>query len=265
MFRIAPLFLICVGTLFAAPKHTVLAVFAHPDDESVVGPLLAKCADEGHNVHLAIITSGQMGNANTDIPKGDQLGAAREQEARCSCKALGIHPPLLLRFMDGGICSHEAIPKIVERVREVFDEVEPDVVITWGPDGLSGHPDHRTATNAVTQVFQERRKLRHNPRKLYYAAWPESRLKELPESLRRWRSLRWIADEFVTTEVKATQYVEQTYRSMQCHKTQWTQERIDQNRKLFQTVLAGSVFLRLALTDLPFPNSRETDIFAGLE
>ena len=77
-----------------AASGPVLAVFAHPDDESAtIATLLSRYAKEGHDVYLIVVTSGQVGDSNTDIPRGDQLGAAREKESRCSCKALGIHDP----------------------------------------------------------------------------------------------------------------------------------------------------------------------------
>ena len=70
MIRSLTVFLLsCVGILPGAPKRTVLAVFAHPDDESVVALLLAKYANEGHDVYLAVITSGQIGNATPTFPK----------------------------------------------------------------------------------------------------------------------------------------------------------------------------------------------------
>ncbi len=253
----------CVGILPGAPKRTALAVFAHPDDESVVAPLLAKYANEGHDVYLAVVTSGQIGNANTDIPKGEKLGAAREEEARCACRALGIHEPFLMQFMDGSISTRQAIPQIVERLREIFDRVKPDVVITWGPDGITGNPDHRMAHDVTTQVFQQRAKLRHPPRKLYYAAWPESLLRNLPEPLYPGAVLG-LADDFVTTAVEASEYTEPAYHSMQCHKTQWTPDRVKRNRAVMEKIFEGKVFLRLALTDLPFPKKRESDILAGL-
>ena len=79
--QLALLFCLCLLPLSAADKHTILAVFAHPDDETFIGGLLAKYAAEGHDVYLALTTSGQMGAANTNIPKGERLGAAREEEA----------------------------------------------------------------------------------------------------------------------------------------------------------------------------------------
>ena len=58
----------------AQDKQTILAVLAHPDDESAVGPVLAKYAEAGHDVYLALLTSGQAGGRGTDIPTGPELG-----------------------------------------------------------------------------------------------------------------------------------------------------------------------------------------------
>ncbi|MCB1019906.1 MAG: PIG-L family deacetylase, partial [Acidobacteria bacterium] len=127
----------------AQDRATILAVFAHPDDETTVAPALAKYAAEGHDVYLATITSGQAGNANTDIPKGPKLGEAREAESRCSAAALGIHEPFLLGFQDGATTPADTQNAIAARLTEIFEQVRPDIVITWGPDGLTGHPDHR--------------------------------------------------------------------------------------------------------------------------
>ncbi len=80
----------------AARAGTILAVFAHPDDEISVGAVLAKYAAEGHDVYLVTATSGQAGAGNTDIPAGPRLGAAREKEVRCSAGKLGIHEPILI-------------------------------------------------------------------------------------------------------------------------------------------------------------------------
>jgi LmbE family N-acetylglucosaminyl deacetylase len=58
---------------------------------------------------------------------------------------------------------------------ELVNHTKPDVIVTWGPDGLTGHPRHVLVSNVVTRVFQQQRVLEHKPRKLYYIAYPESR------------------------------------------------------------------------------------------
>ena len=80
-------------------KKTIMAVFAHPDDEAVtnVSALLARYAREGHIVYLVIATKGELGtNKHAAIPAGDSLAKVRAGEAACACTSLGIKPPILL-------------------------------------------------------------------------------------------------------------------------------------------------------------------------
>ena len=128
-------------------------MFAHPDDETSVGRVLARYAAEGHDVYLVTTTSGQAGVANTDIPAGPRLGAAREKEARCSAQKLGIHEPILLQFQDGKVYESANMQGIRDRLRDIVEELKPDVMITWGPDGATGHRDHRLVGDIATQVF----------------------------------------------------------------------------------------------------------------
>jgi len=222
-----------------------LAVFAHPDDESTVGNALAKFAAEGHDVYLVTLTSGQAGNANTDIPKGPKLGAAREAEARCAAKALGIHEPFLPGFQDGDISSHGTLNRIAETLREIFEEVRPDVVITWGPDGLTGHPDHRVASNVTTEIFQQASSLEAAPKKLYYVAWPAKLMQErAPETFAR---MLTVDERHITDRIDAADYIDPLAASIRCHETQWDQAMMEQNIALARDAFEGRVFLRLAL------------------
>ncbi|MEZ5393205.1 MAG: PIG-L family deacetylase [Bryobacterales bacterium] len=117
------------------------------------------------------ITSGQARQRQYRHPQ--RLSSVRrEAESRCSAAALGIHEPFLLGFQDGATTPAETQNAIAARLTEVFEQVRPDIVITWGPDGLTGHPDHRVASNLTTQIFQSADKLQANPRKLYYVAMP---------------------------------------------------------------------------------------------
>jgi len=237
----------------AQDKRTILAVLAHPDDESSVGPALAKYAAEGHEVHLALLTSGQAGSGNTDIPHGPELGLAREAEARCSARALGVHEPLLLGFQDGATTLQRTQDEIARRLVEVFDKVQPDVVITWGPDGLTGHPDHRVASNLATQVFQNPTG-RANPSKLYYVAWPA----KLAQN-----GMHAVSEHYITTTIDAGAHADRAAAAIRCHKTQWSPDRMDQMIGMGAKVLEWKVRLRLVLSDSSKP-ADEDDILAGL-
>src|SRR3954451_11335712 len=86
----------------AQSRRPILAVFAHPDDERVVGPLLARLAREGRETHLVIATDGSQGVTDfARIPAGAELAAARAKEARCAAERLGVRRLHLLGLPDG--------------------------------------------------------------------------------------------------------------------------------------------------------------------
>lgn len=246
----------------AEVKGSILAVLAHPDDETSVGPLLAKYAAAGHDVYLVSITSGQKGTASNPTLSGDELGAAREEELRCAAKCLGIHPPVLLGYQDRGISDPAIMDEITGRLRDIVEDKRPDVIITWGPDGITGHPDHRAASNLATEVFQQRPKLRHKPHKLYHVGLPESRMAHAPQGI---RPLRTVSDEFITTVIEAGSFLDAATAAIRCHKTQWNAARVKELDEMNRKMLEGRIYLRLAISDVPRASGvRETDIFENL-
>jgi LmbE family N-acetylglucosaminyl deacetylase len=223
-------------------------------------------AAEGHDVYLVSITSGQKGfRPHFNMPMGDALGAVREEELRASARALGIHEPYLLGFEDQGISTHAVAEEVAARLREIIEVTRPDVVLTWGPDGITGHPDHRMASNITTVVFQQQSRLEHKPRKLYYVVFPESRFASDPDPLNRRRLFLTVSDDFVTTEIDCRAHLEPALAAIRCHKSQWRPERMEQVHGMYARVFDGRVFLRLALSRVAPPAARETSIWEGLE
>jgi len=111
----------CAPTAVETQPKTILAVFAHPDDEAFVGPLLAHYARQGVRVHLAIVTEAGKGpSPRTGVPAGPELARLRAEEARCSCRELGIEAPSLLGFKDGelGRLNDPPAGYLAELVRE---------------------------------------------------------------------------------------------------------------------------------------------------
>ncbi len=143
-----------------AQGTSLLAVFAHPDDEIYVAPILARYAREGARVYLVIATDGARGGApHATIPLGEALAAARAQEAACATRELGIEQPILLGFGDGALGAIVSPPnadleRLASKVREAIATVKPDAILTWGPEGAYGHPDHRLVSSVVMQVVQ---------------------------------------------------------------------------------------------------------------
>jgi N-acetyl-1-D-myo-inositol-2-amino-2-deoxy-alpha-D-glucopyranoside deacetylase len=118
--------------------RSLLAVFAHPDDESLAsGGLLAWCAARGARVSLLCLSRGEAGRGGGE----GNLGDIRARELRDAADALGLSEYVLLSHPDGMLPWLET--GALERdIRTRIDEWRPDVVVTFGEDGLYWHPDH---------------------------------------------------------------------------------------------------------------------------
>src|SRR5688500_10285792 len=165
----------------AQGRRPLLAVFAHPDDERVVGPLLARLAREGRETHLVIATDGSQGVTDfARIPAGAELAAAREKEARCAAERLGVRRRHLLGLPDGGLASFAVLGRLRTALAAIIDSVRPAAIITFGPEGGTGHPDHRLVGNVATQVVQG--DARYAAVDLLYASLPTERLRTAPRA-----------------------------------------------------------------------------------
>lgn len=134
----------------------LLAVLPHPDDESyAMGGTLARCADAGIDVHVLCLTRGERGLDQLEGRSGEALAAARSDELRASCAALGISPPTILDFADGRL-ERVPPPEGVARVAAEVARTGAKVVMTLGRDAVYGHKDHHIATRWIDQVDVER-------------------------------------------------------------------------------------------------------------
>jgi LmbE family N-acetylglucosaminyl deacetylase len=251
---------------YTVPKHSLLAIFGHPDDESGVGPMLARYAAEGHDVWLVSITSGQRGfRAHFNMPIGDELGRVREEELRCSARALGIHEPFLLGYQDQGIAPSSVAEEVAGKLRDIIAQTRADVLLSWGPDGITGHIDHRMSSALASCVFQQQAALAYKPRKLYFLAFPESLFLANPDPLDRKRHFLTVSDEFVTTVIDTREYLDVGLKAMQCHKSQWRPERMAQVHQMYTRLFGAKAYLRLELTRVKRPTAIETSVFEGLD
>lgn len=142
-------------------SRTLLVVTAHPDDESFpMGGTLARYAAEGTRVVLVSATRGEAG-----IPGLSAADTARLREAELSAAArtLGVARLEFLDYVDGEL-GRANEDDVVAKLLEIFEQEKPDAIITFGPDGISGHPDHVAVHRFVTRAV-ERANL---PGRLFY-------------------------------------------------------------------------------------------------
>jgi LmbE family N-acetylglucosaminyl deacetylase len=227
----------------AAP-HTLVAVFAHPDDETIVSPALAHYARNGTRVVVVVATDGRMGvSAHAHIPAGDSLAKVRADEARCSAQQLGAQPPVLLGFPDAGLAvlspwPGEPLDKLSQRITATLNELHPDVVLTWGAEGGYGHQDHRLVGDVVTQVFQSGAAPAGT--RLFYVGFPPERTANAP----RWYGMKVYptASEYLTTHIAydATDR-DAARRALGCHRSQATDAQMTESFSALEHLWAGEV------------------------
>ena len=144
---------------------TLLGIWAHPDDEAYLAAgLTATTIDAGQRVVVATATRGEAGTGDPSRWPPERLAAEREAETRASLAAVGVSEHHWLGHRDGTLPSVPA-ELGVEQVCALIDQVRPDTIVTFGPDGMTGHCDHRTVSSWVTQAWRSR----NRPGRLWYA------------------------------------------------------------------------------------------------
>ncbi len=152
----------------AGSYRTLLGVWAHPDDEVFLsGGTMAAAARRGVRVVCLHLTRGELGYQDESRWPRARLAAIRAAELERSLAILGVREARSLDYPDGGLSFLPAQPAIA-RIRDVMEEVSPNVVLTFGPDGFTGHPDHQAVSRLTTAAFSRYRRTRGTS--LYYAA-----------------------------------------------------------------------------------------------
>jgi LmbE family N-acetylglucosaminyl deacetylase len=231
----------------------LMAIFAHPDDETFsIGGTLAKLAADADEITLVVATRGEEGEIapTVDVDRAD-LGDVREGELNCAAQALGVDNLYLLGYRDSGMEGTPAnehpqafinakAEEVIERLVELIRSHQPEVVITFEPNGGYGHPDHiaihrytRQAFTAAgdTSAYPEAGKA-WEPSRLYYTAIPRSffdemRRRMVDEGIDT-SELDWLdSDQNHWTEadinliVDVSDSVEDKWAALECHQTQF--------------------------------------------
>ncbi|HJP84465.1 MAG TPA: PIG-L family deacetylase [Gemmatimonadaceae bacterium] len=247
--RISKQTLLAVAVITASPlaalaqstSAPVLAVFAHPDDERVIGPLLSKLAREGRETHLVIATNGDKGVTDfAHIPAGAQLAAARTKEATCAANRLGVRKLHIVGLPDGGLASFEVLGKLRTALAAIIDSVKPSVIITFGPEGGTGHPDHRLTGDVTTQIIQSDAKYANID--LLFASLPTERLRTAP---RAQPTVNGMATSVLTVRVPfEPQDLVAGREEFACHRSQYTPEQMARVNAYLAHAWDGQVWMR---------------------
>lgn len=256
----------------------LLAVLAHPDDESLgIGGTLAKYANEGVDVFVLTATRGDRGRyrdyrfGDPQHPGAAALASIREQELRAAASALGVHDVALLDYRDQELDRanpREAVAAIVEHLRRV----RPDVIITFGPDGAYGHPDHvaisQLATAAVVAAAEPAIS------KLYYIAWPESTWAAYQSAFKKLTSMvdgveRQVVpwpDWEITTVIDTRPFSQMVWRAICCHQSQMSvYTQLEHLSPQHREALWGVQSFYRVFSTVNGGRARETDLFEGID
>ena len=183
----------------------ILAVLAHPDDESFgMGGTLAYYSTQGVDVHLICATRGEAGTVDPEFLENHKdIAALREEELRCAAKTLELASVIFLDYRDSGMPGSEdnrhpnslvsaPLEQVAEKVVHGIRRLRPQVVLTFDPVGGYHHPDHIAIHNATVQAFHaagDGSQFPHagnpfQPERLYYNALNRRRLRWLVRMMR---------------------------------------------------------------------------------
>jgi LmbE family N-acetylglucosaminyl deacetylase len=234
-------------------RRTVLACFAHPDDEAFgTGGVLAKHSAEGDRVVLVCATRGECGEiSDPALATPETLGAVREQEMQRAAAALGIHEVIFLDFRDSGMAGtaenddprafvNARSDDVVATLTEIIRRERPGVVITFEPHGGYGHPDHKAIHHHTTAAVQSAAAPSYRPdlgdawraprlcwgvipRSVFRAMFEE--LKRIGEDVSQWErmdeaGIGW-PDDMVDITVDVSDFVSAKWAALESHQTQF--------------------------------------------
>jgi LmbE family N-acetylglucosaminyl deacetylase len=265
---------------------TLLAVFPHPDDEAFsMGGTLAKYAAEGCDVHLVTATRGEAGEIRDPrLATKANLPQVREQELRCACEAYGIHPPRFMDYVDGQLAiAHQgqAVGKLVRIIREL----KPQVMITYGPEGVYGHYDHIAVHRWATIAFDLAADAScfpdqisgacapHQVSKLYYVVVPEEMVAWMSQGGRPAAVMMdgvpfpmvGYRREQITTVIDIGDHLGAKIGGLACHATQFDAgSAVEEAQQFLSSPLMRQETFILGRSTIGQPGAVETDLFAGL-
>ncbi len=262
----------------------LMCILAHPDDESMgTGSTLAKYAAQGVETYLLTATRGEKGwfGDEKDYPGPTALGKLRQKELVAAANVLNLRQVYFLDYIDGEL--NQADPnEAVEKITHYLRLVRPQVVITFGPDGAYGHPDHIAISQFTTAAVVSAADCNgvepdhlppHRVTKLYYMMDTQELWKAVEDTVGEIsmqvngtlrKPVMW-NDWAITTRIDGKGYWQTALKAVLCHKsqlTEWgdlTRFSDEQNYRLW-----GDRTYYRAFSLINGSHGLEDDLFAGL-
>jgi N-acetyl-1-D-myo-inositol-2-amino-2-deoxy-alpha-D-glucopyranoside deacetylase len=250
---------------------SVLAVYAHPDDELFHGGgMLAHLANRGVSVVLTCATKGEAGKPHPIVGQVTDLGAHRAEELRRSCALLGLGEPVFLGFHDSA--RHERVRRddplalvnvdmleVEAAINRVIQDIQPQVIVTFDPHGGYYHPDHVAVHRATTAAFYSSGALGAKaPERLFYSAFTVDDFLEHKKRSEGWGVTAGldayvfaVSAEMVACEFDARPYMDRMFAAFAAHQSAFgtTREMLDspppeQAKRLhaFRVIMEHEVF-----------------------
>jgi LmbE family N-acetylglucosaminyl deacetylase len=277
-------------------KHTLLAIYAHPDDEAFgTGGSLSRYAASGVQVGLICATRGEVGEiSDPSFATPETLGEVRESELRCAAETMGVRELIFLNYRDSGMVgtpenqdprafinapADEVVCYLVSAIRRI----RPDVVVTFEPNGGYGHPDHIAIHKHTLSAFHLAADGAYSTggageqpwqaARLFYTAIPRSffeqmraQLEAAGEDMQQFANFEergWPDDQVtVTLDVSAT--VDDKWQALNCHRTQFGPKNLF--RRMPEPIVKQMMsreFFAMAWPEPP-PGYKMADLFEGL-
>jgi len=279
----------------SVPPAGLLAIFAHPDDESYgAGGVMALAAAAGNPVWVLCATNGDQGGRPGEMDVDHSLDPEiRRQELACACSELGVTEPIFLGYRDSGMegwgapegsLSRAPEDEVVERILAVVHRLRPAVIVTFDPGGVYGHPDHTTCSAVATAAYRRAAAEPGGPVALYHQAMPRSVVagmraameeerrrsdNDAPPSeddLRQQEAIAALArpDEEITTVIRIASVIDRKIAALACHDSQMRGRRWEdpEARAQLEQMFGTETFVRV--DPAPHPGERE-DRFMALK
>lgn len=281
-------------------KYRLLGAYAHPDDEQGVSGLMHKCASEGVDVTLVCATRGEAGEIAPGVDATpENLGTVREEELKCAAEKIGVNNLYFLSWRDSGMmgthennnpnCFWQANPfEVTEKLVRIIRRHQPQVLVTFDPNGGYGHPDHIKIHQAALMAYFVAGDARVFPdqitkealdpwsvSKLYWGAFPRSRFQKyadmakqagidlgvpMQEFLKRAQS-----DDVITTRIDVAPYVDLKLNALFCHASQMNPNSIFNKIPMDIRKEGLKVETLIRAESRIVVESEETDLFTGIE